>query len=594
MRARRTPNARLRARLEEAQWNGAELARSMNAAAGQAGIPISCDRSNVSHWLAGTRPRPAARELLVRVFSKRLGRAVTSAELGFDEGEVTGAAVGAAGAGGSAVGAGGASGGFGAASAVALSAAGARSGSAYMGGAASSSYGFGGAYEAYETCEGSGEAYGRGFVGEAYGGTGAAYCGEQMYGHGQAYGVAGAGRQEHPPHAARPTRPPFRGREPETTRGAAGADGGEAAAAVPDGGQPVDMARTVGVRTRGLRSAGRSGALRELAELVQEHRDPRRLGRLRGLSYRGSEGAAWRAGRVVGSPYSIGSGRADGGRVVPVPRPGGVAASAGTVLEAALAVFERQGGRAARELIVAELSGAARGKAARLCRMLGRAWADELAHGAAQRVLALSRSLAVEAGDPVTEAMALRDMSVLALEVGRARDALGLAEAAVGTGWDLAGAGTRAFLLSQRAVALAVTGDGAGAAKDMDGAEYWIDGGEDDEHGPYPFGGLLYQRARMHRAEGDRRRSVSALELSLSLRPPAEQRSRALIRIELAHQHLAAGEYAAAAEEMRVLTPNHESLRSARVDAALGHLRGRALAPEPTGPLSRVAYRGRC
>ncbi|MDI3408282.1 hypothetical protein [Streptomyces cavernicola] len=517
MGARRTPNDRLRERLEEAEWNGAELARAVNAAGRQAGVRVSYDRSNVSHWLAGTRPRPSARDLLVRAFAKRLGRLVTVEELGFG---TVGTARG-------------------------------------------------------ETTAGTRTGWVPSYGGGTYGGGP----------HGQGTAPAWV-------RAAARTMPVQRGP-------------GDAA----DAGTPGGLAGAVG-RGGADGAWGRSGdARRELAELVLEHRDPRQLKRLRELPYRaprlpqlGGGAAATRGSVAARNPLrsrtslaarASMSGRTESGPGAGAGSGGADGLRAGATVLSALDLLERSGGRAVRELIVGELSGADRAEAARLCRMLGRAWADDLAHGAAQRALELSAALAAEAGRPVLRAAALRDMSVIALELGRTTEASVLAEAAVDLGFDGAGAGTRAFLLTQRSVARAVTGDGAGAVKDMDGAEYWIDRGEDDENGSYSLGALLYQVARMHRAEGDLRRSVSALELSLSLRPPAEQRSRALIRIELAHQRLGSGDFAAAADELRMLVPGHESLRSARVDAALAYLRSRAMSPDPA-PLPRIAYRGRC
>ncbi|NBE55407.1 helix-turn-helix domain-containing protein [Streptomyces boluensis] len=512
MGARRTPNGRLRERLEEAQWSGAELARAVNAAGRQAGVRASYDRSNVSHWLAGTRPRPSARDLLVRAFAERLGRLVTVEELGF---------------------------------------------------------GAVGATRSEATADAGGPFGYGGYAGSAlrYGTRPAR---QQVY---------GAARSV--PRYTMPVQP-----GPRDAADAAGAGAG----------------RRVAVRRVTVGTGGGGGARRELADLVLEHRDPRQLRRLRELPYRsphltppgGYAAARDAADREPNEWEAPDAWDTDDGR----DGPESASASkdegrAGVVVTAALGLLERSGGRAVRELIVGELSGTDRAEAARLCRMLGRAWADDLGHGAAQRALELSAALAAEARRPVLRAAALRDMSVLALELGRTNEALALAEAAVDQGFDGAGAGTRAFLLTQRGVTRAVAGDSGGAVKDMDGAEYWIDRGDDDENGPYSFGALLYQVARMHRAEGDLRRSVSALELSLSMRPPAEQRSRALIRIELAHQRLGTADYAAAADELRMLAPGHEPLRSARVDAALAYLRNRALSPDPA-PLPRIAYRGRC
>lgn len=499
MGARRTPNGRLRERLEEAGWSGAELARAVNAAGRQTGVRVSYDRSNVSHWLAGTRPRPSARDLLVRAFAERLGRLVTVEELGL------------------------------------------------------------------------------GPVGTAHGETAAAPPGPFPYGS-----YAGSAGEYGTPVGRR------------TVYGTGGFRVAYTMPVQPGPGEAADASGREphrGVAHTGPHAGPRTGsARRDLADLVLEHRDPRQLKRLRELPYRAPRLAA--PGAHPAPERAAADGPPDDGGAQDTAA-GRVADRTGAVVTAALGLLERSGGRAARDVIVGELSGAGRAEAARLCRMLGRAWADDLGHGAAQRALELSAALAAEAGRPVLRAAALRDMSVLALELGRTTEALGLAEAAVDQGFDGAGAGTRAFLLTQRGVTRAVAGDGTGAVKDMDSAEYWIDRGDDDENGGYSFGALLYQVARMHRAEGDLRRSVSALELSLSMRPPAEQRSRALIRIELAHQRLGTGDFAAAADELRMLAPGHEPLHSARVDAALAYLRSRALSPDPA-PLPRIAYRGRC
>ncbi|MDG4865914.1 helix-turn-helix domain-containing protein, partial [Streptomyces sp. T-3] len=85
MRTRKLPNDRLRALMAEAGLSGAELARVVNALGAELGFSVSYDRSTVSHWLTGTRPRPPAGQLLAGVFSRRLERAVGGFELGLSD-----------------------------------------------------------------------------------------------------------------------------------------------------------------------------------------------------------------------------------------------------------------------------------------------------------------------------------------------------------------------------------------------------------------------------------------------------------------------------------------------------------------------------
>ncbi|WP_030688873.1 tetratricopeptide repeat protein [Streptomyces sp. NRRL B-1347] len=78
----RTPNTCLRGLLQEADWNGAQLAAAVRQAAAAHGRPLACDRSMVSRWLSGTMPRPPVPALLLEVLSRRLGRPIGAVEAG--------------------------------------------------------------------------------------------------------------------------------------------------------------------------------------------------------------------------------------------------------------------------------------------------------------------------------------------------------------------------------------------------------------------------------------------------------------------------------------------------------------------------------
>ncbi|ANW17475.1 hypothetical protein [Streptomyces clavuligerus] len=77
-----TPNARLRLLLETADWSAAQLARAVRQVAAEHGSPMACDRSSVSRWLAGVRPRPPAPAYLLEALSRRLDRPVSAEQAG--------------------------------------------------------------------------------------------------------------------------------------------------------------------------------------------------------------------------------------------------------------------------------------------------------------------------------------------------------------------------------------------------------------------------------------------------------------------------------------------------------------------------------
>ncbi|HEY8985867.1 MAG TPA: tetratricopeptide repeat protein [Streptomyces sp.] len=81
--AERQPNEGLSRLLAEADWTLGQLATAVNRAGEEAGVGVRCDKSNVSHWLSGTKPMEKVRPLLQEALSRRLGRHVTYAELGF-------------------------------------------------------------------------------------------------------------------------------------------------------------------------------------------------------------------------------------------------------------------------------------------------------------------------------------------------------------------------------------------------------------------------------------------------------------------------------------------------------------------------------
>jgi hypothetical protein len=81
--ADRTPNARLRELLVEADWTLSALARAVNAQAVREGRFLSYDRTSVAHWLSGTVPRKPTPLYVAAALTRRIGRPVTPGDAGF-------------------------------------------------------------------------------------------------------------------------------------------------------------------------------------------------------------------------------------------------------------------------------------------------------------------------------------------------------------------------------------------------------------------------------------------------------------------------------------------------------------------------------
>ncbi|MFC9652022.1 tol-pal system YbgF family protein [Streptomyces sp. NPDC059892] len=84
--ARHQPNRHLARLLNEARWNPAELARTINELGAAQGLRLRYDRTSVAHWLTGSRPRPPIPDLVASAFSRRCGRLVTTRETGLARG----------------------------------------------------------------------------------------------------------------------------------------------------------------------------------------------------------------------------------------------------------------------------------------------------------------------------------------------------------------------------------------------------------------------------------------------------------------------------------------------------------------------------
>ncbi|MDT9682817.1 hypothetical protein RND61_12150 [Streptomyces sp. TRM76323] len=75
----------LRSLIKEAGWSGEDFAKAVNSVGAEAGLALRYSRASVSQWTAGGRPRPPVPHVIAEALSRRLGRAVTAADIGWDD-----------------------------------------------------------------------------------------------------------------------------------------------------------------------------------------------------------------------------------------------------------------------------------------------------------------------------------------------------------------------------------------------------------------------------------------------------------------------------------------------------------------------------
>ncbi|MBL1101535.1 hypothetical protein [Streptomyces coffeae] len=79
----RTPNTALAGLMQSGGIGNAQLARRVNAAGRELELRLHYDKTSVSHWLAGSVPKPQARPAITEALSRLLGRPVTCGEIGW-------------------------------------------------------------------------------------------------------------------------------------------------------------------------------------------------------------------------------------------------------------------------------------------------------------------------------------------------------------------------------------------------------------------------------------------------------------------------------------------------------------------------------
>jgi hypothetical protein len=90
----RQPNQRLEALIQEAGISNAGLARRVNMRGGKLGLDLRHDKTSVSRWVRGQRPRGRTAVIIAEVLSERLDRTVSLDEIGLAYGKNLASGVG--------------------------------------------------------------------------------------------------------------------------------------------------------------------------------------------------------------------------------------------------------------------------------------------------------------------------------------------------------------------------------------------------------------------------------------------------------------------------------------------------------------------
>ncbi|MFJ1754840.1 hypothetical protein [Kitasatospora sp. NPDC088134] len=201
---------------------------------------------------------------------------------------------------------------------------------------------------------------------------------------------------------------------------------------------------------------------------------------------------------------------------------------------------------------------------------------DENLHGVAQAYFQLAVQLSSETGDRGRYAIAVRQMSVQAHQLGNVRLALQFAEES-SRGVPCLPDETGAFVLGQEALALAGAGERRRALEVLGRAQRLLDRADGREAllGGYHLAAFSHQQAEVLAAAGDLPAACGALAASLRLRPPQERRARMLTTARLACLQLSQGQVELACSTWEGFLDDYPLVASARGDVAFRELRRR-------------------
>lgn len=214
------------------------------------------------------------------------------------------------------------------------------------------------------------------------------------------------------------------------------------------------------------------------------------------------------------------------------------------------------------------------GHAARTVLLLARSYADQCSFAEARRTLSRAASLAELAGEPSTQAIALRMLSQDALDQNQPAVALSYVRRALEIA-PRAPDAVRAFVAAQAAQVHAVLGDRAEALAWLDAADLaqGAAAGEPDPFHTYRPAALEFKRAVVLGLLGDHPAAHAALDASLASRPAQQERAIMLTHVERARLYRLGGHEREAAAELRyaqALNRGVHSPRAAREIELLG------------------------
>ncbi len=234
-------------------------------------------------------------------------------------------------------------------------------------------------------------------------------------------------------------------------------------------------------------------------------------------------------------------------------------------------------------------------EASRLTFLLARMYQDAAVQGLAQRHFHTALRLAAESGDATAWAVVLRGLSAQGLALGHRRMALRAAEAAAATAVAPGGA-TRAFLLSQLAVAQAACGLRHAALTSLGTAERAADSGARRGDAPGPFrtyapSALEFQSAEVFRHLGDLPAAQAAMHHSVARRSGDDHRGLALSHARHAEILVGLGHVEEACAAWSSFLDQYVHVRSGAADLAVSRLR-QLLAPfRPLPAVTAILHR---
>lgn len=232
--------------------------------------------------------------------------------------------------------------------------------------------------------------------------------------------------------------------------------------------------------------------------------------------------------------------------------------------------------------------------AADLSYLTGYMAVDEGFHGLAQRYYTKALELAGAANDYLTYCTTLRGMSLQAVDLGQASQAMRLADAAAAAAPE-AGPRMRAFLAGQQAHSAAQVGDRHNALLYIKEADVAMEKAESREKafGSYGPSSLLYHVSQVKYGLGDIHGSIASMVESQKLRRSDHRRTRVRYQSMLAERQLEVGHLEAACATWNAVLDDYPLVHSGACDERIAKMQI-LIRPYLKNPHARNLYeRGR-